>query len=295
MPDPSATIQLYVSRVQGAYPDLTISAARMIAGEGQFNDIVVVNERLIFRFPRTPFAQATLAREVAVLTWIQGRLPLPIPNPVYRISDPTTGLLSGMGYPMLPGAPLGDVALAAITDPAARDRMAEQLATFLHGLHTLPVAELPPELPPPDDVAAWTTMHQQFREQLYSFMRPDARQSIDALFATLLDDLRRHPPAPALCHGDFGGSNILYNPQTLDISGVIDFSFTGLGDPAGDIASYTCFGEDIVARSRESYPTMQHMLPRARLYRGTFALQQALYALQDGNQADFDDGIQDYI
>jgi hypothetical protein len=33
--------------------------------------------------------------------------------------------------------------------------------------------------------------------------------------------------------------------------------------------------------------------PCAHLYRGTFALQQALYALRDGNTADFEDGIAD--
>jgi hypothetical protein len=35
---------------------------------------------------------------------------------------------------------------------------------------------------------------------------------------------------------------------------------------------------------------MGQVLPRARLYCGTFALQQALYALRDGNTDDFEDG-----
>lgn len=33
----------------------------------------------------------------------------------------------------------------------------------------------------------------------------------------------------------------------------------------------------------------------ARLYQGTYALQQALYALRDGNEEDFADGIAAYV
>jgi len=37
-----------------------------------------------------------------------------------------------------------------------------------------------------------------------------------------------------LRYGDFGTGNILYDPQTLTISGIIDFGFAGLGDGALD-------------------------------------------------------------
>jgi hypothetical protein len=37
------------------------------------------------------------------------------------------------------------------------------------------------------------------------------------------------------------------------------------------------------------------MQKRVAFIRGTYALQQALYALRDGNQADFEDGMQAYV
>lgn len=126
-------------------------------------------------------------------------------------------------------------------------------------------------------------------------MRPDARHVTDELFAALLDDLRRSPPAPTLRDGDFGGGNILFDPVRLEVTGVVDFGFCRPGDPAVDIAALSCYGEDFLARGFAVYPAMEQLLPRARRYRPTFALQQALYALRGGNHEDFADGIRDYL
>jgi aminoglycoside phosphotransferase (APT) family kinase protein len=77
-------------------------------------------------------------------------------------------------------------------------------------------------------------------------------------------------------HGDFGGGNILYDPATRRVTGVIDFGGVALGDPAVDIAALSCYGEPFLALGAPAYPGIATLLPRARRYRATFALQQAL-------------------
>jgi aminoglycoside 2''-phosphotransferase len=284
----------YRDLIGAAYPELVLASVRPIVGAGQFNDVLVVNEELIFRFPRSPHVAATLAAETGLLARLQGRLPLPIPDPIYQARDPQTGALRFMGYRMLPGAPLWRDAMSAIRDERALDHLAVQLAEFLRALHTLPALDL--DAPIMDSADSWAEMHAQFQGRLYAFMRPDARDDMDRLFGALLADLRRSPIQPALRHGDFGTGNILYDPQAPAITGIIDFGFTGLGDPAVDLAALAAsYGERFVARGCAVYPAMEQMLPRARLYQGTYALQQALYALRDGNQEDFDDGIAGYI
>jgi aminoglycoside 2''-phosphotransferase len=289
-------LMAYVQRVTAAYPELSIATARLHTAAGQFNDILIVNEALIFRFPRSPHIAATLAAETTLLTRLQGRLPLPIPNPIYHARDPQTGALQFMGYPMLPGQPLWRAAFDAIADDHVLDRLAAQLAGFLRALHTLPPAAIGGDVPVGDTLDTWADMLGQFQAQLYPFMRPDACEAVTRLFTTLLDDLRHNPAQPVLRHGDFGTGNILYDPQTLTITGIIDFGFAGLGDPALDVAALAAsYGEAFVTRCAAVYPEMAKPLPRARLYRGTYALQQALYALRDGNQADFADGIAAYM
>jgi aminoglycoside 2''-phosphotransferase len=285
-----------LQRVTAAYPDLPIATARLHTAEGQFNDILIVNEALVFRFPRSPHVAATLAAETALLARLQGHLPLPIPNPIYHARDPQTGALHFMGYPMLPGQPLWREAFGAIVDDPTLDRLAAQLAGFLRALHTLPPAALGADVPLGDTPDTWVDLLRQFQEQLYPFMRPDACEDITQIFMALLDDLRRNPIRPALRHGDFGTGNILYDPQMPTITGIIDFGFGGVGDPTLDVAALAAsYGEVFIARCAATYPAIEQMLPRARLYQRTYALQQALYALRDGNQEDFADGIAAYI
>ncbi|MFL5807273.1 MAG: phosphotransferase family protein [Roseiflexaceae bacterium] len=285
-----------LQRITAAYPHLSIATARLHTAEGQFNDILIVNEALIFRFPRSPHVAATLAAETALLTGLQGHLPLPIPNPIYQARDPQTGALQFMGYPLLPGQPLWRAAFDAIADDQVLDHLAAQLAGFLRALHTLPPAALGAAVPVGDTVDARADMLRQFQAQLYSFMRPDAREDVTQLFTMLLDDLRHNPIRPAPRHGDFGTGNILYDPQAPTITGIIDFGFGGVGDPTLDVAALAAsYGEAFIARCATSYPAMAQMLPRARLYEGTYALQQALYALRDGNAGDFADGIAAYV
>jgi aminoglycoside 2''-phosphotransferase len=222
--------------------------------------------------------------------------PMSIPNPIYHVRDPLTGTLQCMGYPLLPGQPLWRAAFDAIADEPALDRLAAQLAGFLRTLHTLPPTTLGSDVLVKDMPETWAAMHGEFQAQLYPHMRPDAREAVTQLFMALLDDLEHNPVQLVLRHGDFGTANILYDPQTLHITGIIDFGFAGLGDRAVDIAGLAAsYGEAFVMRCAAIYPEIAQMLPRARLYRGTFVLQQALYALRDGNPADFQDGMAGYV
>src|SRR4029453_5235442 len=102
------------------------ASLRVPSAEGDFNDILIVNEELIFRFPRSPHVAATLAAETDLLVQLQGRLPIPIPNPIYQAHDSQTGGLRFMGYRMLPGTPLWREATDTMVEDRALDRMATQ-------------------------------------------------------------------------------------------------------------------------------------------------------------------------
>src|SRR5262245_28900803 len=143
----------YRSRLMATYPDLPIAGVRLHTAEGQFNDILVVNEELIFRFPRSPDVAATLAAETDLLGRLQGHLPLPIPDPIYQAREPQTGALHFMGYRMLRGVPLWREAADAIGEDRVLDAIAAQLAEFLRTLHQLPVAALGWDVPIGDDAA----------------------------------------------------------------------------------------------------------------------------------------------
>jgi aminoglycoside 2''-phosphotransferase len=102
----------------------------------------------------------------------------------------------------------------------------------------------------------------------------------------------------SLRHGDFGPTNILYDPQTPLISGVIDFGSAGLGDPAVDIAALigpVSYGETFAELLMPTYPGVDALLERARFYAGTFALQEALWGLDHNDPNAFQHGMANYV
>lgn len=268
-------------------PELAVRSVRQ--EHGQFNDVVIANETWVFRFPRSQAAAATLQREVATLRALAGRLRLAIPAPVYA-SD--AAALPYMGYRLLPGEPLRRDELATASD-ADLERLARQLADFLSELHSLPVELLPDQIIR-DTHADWAEMFAGFREQLFPHMRADAREQVTHNFDAYLDDLASAAWRPVIRHGDLGGDNILHDAVTGALTGVIDFASTALGDPAIDLAALSTLGERLLAHLLEAWPAAPGLLPRARFYRSTFALQEALYGLRDGDEESFEHGIARY-
>ena len=286
----------YIQVIRDDYPDIKIETAHLNQN-GQFNDVLIINGEIIFRFPKTLREADKLVTESAVLWSLQGRTTLPIPKPIYwsRVAEPIGHVF--MGYHMLPGEPLWPEALYTITDEKLLQHLANQLATFLRELHSIPAEALEVKLPAFRGCEEWQELYERFRSKLFPFMRIDARAWTTRHFEDFLSDARNCDYAPALIHGDFGPSNILYDADTQSISGIIDFSSVGWGDPATDFAAILCsvgYGEQFLERFSAIYPGIEHVLSRARFYAGTFALQEALYGLEDDDPEAFARGIEQY-
>jgi aminoglycoside 2''-phosphotransferase len=284
----------FLARIQQAHPELHLRNVGRLTGHGQFSEVLLAEDArgtpLVFRFPRTDSVAQDMVYELGILDQLQGKLPLPIPNPIYR--EVGADKLVFMGYTMLPGEPLWHETAAAITGEAVLDRLAGELAHFLKVLHSLDVQKARPIAETRDH---WAGMYAAFREKLYPFMREDAKAQVTRDFETYLDDAANFDYTPTLRHGDFGGGNLLYDAQSHRISGVIDFGFAGYGDPAQDVGALSTYGEAFLRRGLAVYPEIEMMLSRATFYRSTYALQQALYALRSGDQDDFEDGMTDYV
>ena len=78
----------YTRAIHTVYPTLEIKAVQVEA-TGQQSHVLVVNDSIIFKFPRTRRGGQQVSNEAAVLQRLRGRLPLPIPDPVYVNLDST--------------------------------------------------------------------------------------------------------------------------------------------------------------------------------------------------------------
>lgn len=285
-------IHPFIQAIHTAYPDFGIESAKFNK-EGQYNDVLVVNDAFIFRFPRYAGGLEQLALETKILTAVQPHLPLPVPNPTFAQFEKAVVGQAFMGYRMIPGEPLYPKAFAKIANKTA---VASQLAHFLQALHAIPIQEYIDEpLPISDDRAEWLDVYGRIQTKLFPYMRLDACQAVAHHFESMLNDPAQYQFEPCLRHGDFGTGNLLHNPQTGQMSGIIDFGFTVLGDPATDIAGLLTYGKDFVEQMAIDYPAIDALWPRIWFFKGTFALLEALFGIENSHQAAFESGIAQYV
>ena len=288
-------ITTYTEHITAHYPNLQITTS-IFNQDGQYNDVLIINNALVFRFAKVPAAIETLRCEIALQQNLREHLSLEIPYPVYANIETHSVGEAFVGYRMIPGTPLWHDNFKAITNFHALGKMARQLAKFLYELHHIDVQTvIPIELPQYDASTEWAGMYRRIQEKLFVYMRPNARQHVTAHFEDFLETQHRYAFEPLLRHGDFGTGNILYDPKRLSIAGILDFGGAGLGDPACDFAGlYNSYGEAFYMRCASIYPEMEHALERVHFYCGTFALQEALFGIENDERNAFKSGIAEY-
>lgn len=197
-------------------------------------------------------------------------LPVPVPHLELQHVD---GQLVSL-HPKIAGIPLAH--LTGLSRRAQRV-LAADLAAFLHALHSIPVARLearPAEAPSSE----WRRLLSQCEAVAFPLLPQEVAVSLRQSFLDFLaacDSLPR-----CLIHGDFGSGNILIDHGRL--SGVIDFSGCGPGDPLYDFASLAAgFGDSFVDCVLEHFSMHEAARDRMRFYRMTFPLLDILYGVEN--------------
>lgn len=286
----------YWQAIQKACPDLEATSIAFNR-QGQNSDVIVVNHEFVFRFPKYDQVLEQLKVETAVLQHIQDRLPLAVPAPLFINLEQKSVGEAFIGYRLIPGQPLWPETFRSIKSQAALQSAADQVAAFLKALHGTAVAEpLRNELAVRDTYREIVGVYGRIQQKLFSYMRPDAQAWAAGHFETFLNDANHFTYEPVLKHGDFGPSNILFDQEKQTITGIIDFGGSGLGDPAYDFAGLLSgYGQAFIHRCRPIYPEVIDFMERIRFYQGTFALLEALFGIENNDEAAFQAGLERYV
>ena len=286
----------FIENIQSVYSDISIDDF-YLNEIGQNNDVLIVNESLVFRFPKYKNGIVQLKRETAILTYIKDVVSTPIPYPIYQYLEEAEPGRVFTGYNLIDGVPLWKESLIDIKDFELVKGLATQLVSFLVELHSISERKGSQELKlkvrnPREEMY---TLYDKIQSKLFPYIRKEAQIEITHSFETALKGDAFSNLEITLIHGDFGASNILWNPETNSISGIIDFGGSGLGDPAYDFAGIlSSYGKDFFDLCINLYPNGDKISERVKFYKSTFALQEALLGIENDDRQAFEDGIKDY-
>ena len=224
--------ELARSLVEEQFPALAPARVRPLA-VGWDNTAYVVNDDLVFRFPRRTIAVSLLDTEARLLPALARRLPVAVPAPTFRGAPSPDFPWPFLGHRLVPGR----TACAAALDEDARVALAPALGRLLAALHAFPVEEAANLGAPPDQIGRLEVAR----------LRPVASAALSDLAARgLIDD-----PAPlfavlggvpddvpvwasTVVHGDLYARHLLVDGEGR-LAGVIDWGDVHIGDPAVDL------------------------------------------------------------
>jgi aminoglycoside phosphotransferase (APT) family kinase protein len=268
------------------------TAAGLTVHEGQFHHVVIGSDRVVC-LARTEAAAKRLPERAAVLRTLAGiDLGFRTPRPLAEGSTEGTDEPPYLVLSRIPGAPLEDDAL---DNPETAETVARQYVTLLSRLAAAGREEKVQAALPVAPVGEWQEFASGVRTELFPLMTADGRERAERELVAL--DALPHL-ASAVVHGDLGGENVLW--ETVDgvprLSGVVDWDEVGIGDPAEDLAAIgASYGDDLLSRVLALGGWADDgTAERISAIRGTFALQQALYARRDGDQEELADGLSGY-
>ena len=251
---------LLLRRIREEFPNVTWTSHRYLT-HGWDHAVLILDEALVFRAPKAQANRDALANEARLLRYLQPRVDVGIPDYVYEAADG-----SFAGYRLLAGREL-DVATFGRLSDTARERIAEQLATFLTAVHETPksvarecgVSEQDPQKD-----------HEDLVRDVETLVLPRlASHEVDVIRAFLTElaaEVSATRPT-ALVHGDLAGEHILWDADRRQVN-IIDFSDRSIGDPALDFAGLLANGQQFAQRVVHQYrgPKDERRLWRARLY-----------------------------
>ena len=285
---PNEKTAAYQQQITNANPNLAIQSTELNT-EGLVNDVLIVNGRHVFRFPKHEWAIDHLWQEANCLTLASQHITIPLSQwSIYK--DNQLGI-PFVGYEWIPGEALTQDGLLRLPI-ADQQAIAEQLGTFLHQLHTIPIADVEQaEIRPSVTNRThedWQKLYDDVQEKLCPHLMQFARDWVDQHFAPVLNDPKFMAHTAVFMNGDLGGYHLLFNPSTKRLNGIIDFGTAGIGDPAADFACLiNQFGETFVRQMTPSYPNIEQLIERARFWAGTLELQWLLGGLRYPDEPDW--------
>ncbi|MBK5504428.1 aminoglycoside 2''-phosphotransferase [Bacillus sp. RC55] len=247
----------YKQYIKEALPDLSIHSY-IQNEEGWDNIAVIINDELLFRFPRKlEYAQRIpLEKELCtILSHSLQEIAVPKYKLLYKNNCNTVPFCSY--YPLIHGEPLTTELLAKL-EKKELEVIITQLATFLAALHSIPLKRTETlGFPIEKTLTYWkelqTKLNQYFTNNLTSLQK----SALNRLFENFFTCIAKSAFQNTIIHADFTHHHILFNNLNKTISGVIDFGDAQIGDPAFDFAGlYYDFGREFTTSVYEQYSTL---------------------------------------
>lgn len=266
----------YEKRIREMAPEVAINTIGLNR-EGLLNDVVIINDEIVFRFPKHEYGLKHLTDEAKILQLLRRYITLETPAPLYESAD-------CLAYRLIQGETLRRDMLLRLPEDD-QQAIANQLAHFFKELHGIPVNEISDFAIPMADALmkyeGWLNAYQRIREKVFPLLLPHVREWATEHFESHLADKSNFEYELKMVDTDIPPYHILFDQQSKRLNGIIDFGCAGVGDPAIDFGVILYhYGESFVHRFYQVYPEAEAYLKRSRFYAGAHEVRWLLTGIE---------------
>jgi aminoglycoside phosphotransferase (APT) family kinase protein len=237
---------VFQGMLQAAFPHLAVRTVKVL-GTGWDHDAVEVNGSIIFRIPHHTYGQnitpETVHREVELLKFLKDKVPVKIPDPQYVAADN-----SYFGYPKLDGVLLHDIVGTFTHDDWEQLKIDwVALASALHKNVTIEMARSlqVPDFTPPSSASV---------KRIFAI--PQVSQEVVDFAREILKQLEAYDSAPrssVFIHSDLQSRNLLADPESKRITGLIDWTDARLGPLPREFSIHEWMQENLLREAALLY------------------------------------------
>jgi aminoglycoside 2''-phosphotransferase len=237
--------------IQKCFPEFRIRSSKQIF-TGWENLVLEVNREYIFRFPKYREAEIRLRNEFAFLPTIRKHLSTQVPDYEFIWKGGRKFPRWFGGYRKIKGITVQSLPFRKEwTGP-----LAVQIAGFLKELHKIGFREgrfrKIPTYSLEECYRSLRIEHRKVRRMVYPMLDSRLRARSEEFWQRLLSEFRYASFEPGLIHGDLGIYNILFDPASIRVTGIIDWGYMQINDPAVEFAHLFLhrpeLGEEVLQR-----------------------------------------------
>ncbi|MGK7377518.1 phosphotransferase family protein [Planococcus sp. 1R117A] len=258
---------------------------------GWDNEIVFINDKKVFRFPKNKEVAKKAEMEARLLGDLlkQKELPLSIPDVTLLYGDDKQ-IVCGC-YDLIEGDMCSKFKKAGMIENA------KLLGEFLTQLHSL---EIPDYMEKKHTTAYWKTFYRDVQKEIFPCIEQEAQYEIQDTFERFLFQQDPLAISSTVIHGDLTASNIVFKSAENRITGIIDFTDAQIGDPAFDFAGiYWDFGPSFTQQVLENYRGTEKIEAIFKRVQAFYGLQpvfhELLYAMRNQQDIDCRDALKKFL
>jgi aminoglycoside phosphotransferase (APT) family kinase protein len=251
-PDRPLDIARVERTLHSQFPELASARAEWFAA-GCCSEVYRVSGDWLFRFPKRANIALTVEREVLLLSLLADATSVAVPR-IEWLGQPGPDFpYPFAGYRLIPG-----IAAEMLPEPILPDderRIATQIGQAIASIHRVPIerAKSLGAVDRPWNADALVAQAIDYSPSLDAVVPP----ALLADYHALLDGAVAPPPPAPFCrlaHGDLYAGHLLFDPETLELTGIVDFAEIGLQDPAVDFVQlFQWRGEAFIRMVLDAY------------------------------------------